>query len=105
MRDGSLQDSVLDLEILEQFIAPVASAAAVAPEVALAAPTTPVPLQHVSQFTSPEGPSATASVLKVDDGGGDGTMLGESVKIDLRNAAASGTKVSGHGSRLDSVPR
>ena len=37
--------------------------------------------------------------------GGGGTMLGESVKIDLRNAAASGTKVSGHGSRLDSVPK
>jgi len=32
-------------------------------------------------------------------------MIGESVKIDLRNAAVSRTKVSGHGSRLDSVPR
>ena len=32
-------------------------------------------------------------------------MLDESVKIDLRNAVASGTKVSGRGSRLDSVPK
>jgi len=89
----------------EQIIAPIAPAAVVAPAVALAAPTMHVPLQHVSQFTSPEVPSATASVLKVD-GGGDGAMLGESVKIDLRNAAASGTKVSGgRGARLDSVPR
>ena len=70
MRDGSLEGSGLDLDILEQFIAPVASAVVVAPAVALATPTTPVPLQRVSQFTSPEGPSATASVLKVDGGGG-----------------------------------
>jgi len=32
-------------------------------------------------------------------------MLGESVKIDLQNAAASGTKVLSHGSRLNSVPK
>ena len=60
---------MLDLDILEQFIAPVASAVVGAPEVALAAPATPVPLQRVSQFTSPEGPSATASVLRWMAGG------------------------------------
>jgi len=103
MRDGSLDGSVLDLEILEQFIAPVvASAIVVAPAVAHAAPAT---LWRVSQFTSPGVPYATVSVLKVDGRGEDGAMLGESVKIDLRNAAASGTKVSGHGSRLDLVPK
>jgi len=63
MRDGSVDGSVLDLEILQQFIAPVAPAAVVAPAA-------PAPLRRVSQFTSPEGPSATVSVLKVDGGGG-----------------------------------
>ena len=32
-------------------------------------------------------------------------MLGESVKIDLQNVAASGTKVLSHGSRLTSMPK
>jgi len=62
MRDGSLESSVLDLDVLEQFIAPVASAAVVAPAVVLAASAAPAPLRRVSQFTSPVAPSAIASV-------------------------------------------
>jgi len=78
MRDGSLDGTVLDLDILEQFIAPpVASAAVVAPAVTHVAPATPAPLRRFSQFTNLEGPSTTASVLKVDGGGGDGAVLGD----------------------------
>jgi len=65
MRDGSL-----DIDILEQFIVPVASAAVVAPLVEQASPERPAPPRRTSRFSSPSAVSATASVVKVDGGGG-----------------------------------
>jgi len=87
MRDGSLDGTVLDLDILEQWAihCSCCSGDTCGARDACAS-------SACFTVTSPEVPSATASVLKVD-GGGDGAMLGESAKTDLRNAAASGTKV------------